>query len=105
MSYSDTDFKNAFIQRYKKAVSAVPNSIKQLNDSNFSKFSIKDGVLIELEFSSGLRWNSIGKEYIDKINEVIKKLDLKELGKTNLALSSLEDFTNSKIQSIQNFRI
>lgn len=105
ISYIDADLKNAFIQRYKLAIKSVPDSIILLTSSNLSKFTLENNCLVELEFSKVNRWNSIGQEYVDKLNSVVSKLNLRGLGKDTTHLACLEEFCSMNIDLITNYKI
>lgn len=105
VGYTDTDLKNAFIQRYKKAIVAVPMGIKDLNFNNLKTFKIRDGILVELEFQKSLSWNGTGENWIESLNNVIKQCNLLDLKEYNISIYNLEETFDSKINAINNFKI
>lgn len=104
--YTDVDFRNGFIQRYRKhtkSVSGVPNI--DIKFDNIMFFKIHNNVLAELRFCKSRRWNCIGEEYVNLLNEIISKLDLKEIGNRKLICFDIEETFDKSIASINNYKI
>jgi hypothetical protein len=103
--YSDEDYKNAFIQRWRGSMSAVTGEkYIGLTNKNFDKFIIKDDTLVELKFCKDRKWNSVGEDFVNKFNDIVLKMDLTKF-KCKLACYDIEEQYNKSIQGINNFKI